>query len=167
MQLTRHTDYALRVLVFVGVRAGQPVTVRDISSYYGISHHHLVKVVQRLEAGGFVVARRGRGGGVALAREARLINIADVVRHTEPELGLVECQRNGAPRCRIEGACALDGILGAALARFFDELGGHTLADVLVPIAHLLTPESLVRGPARRGTRGKSGIRVSRARETS
>lgn len=163
MQLTRHTDYALRVLVFVGLHAETPVTVRDVATYFGISQHHLVKVVQRLESGGFVTARRGRGGGVALARDARLINLADVVRHTEPELGLVECQRSGAPRCRIQGPCTLEGILGSALARFLEELGAHTLADVLSPMAGLLAPESLVRA---RPPKGRTRA-LPRARETS
>lgn len=145
MQLTRHSDYALRVLVFLGLRAGRPVTVRDVSRYFGVSHHHLVKVVQRLADGGFVLSRRGRGGGVTLARDAHHINLADVVRHTEPELGLVECQRSGAPKCRIQGPCTLEGILASALTRFFDELDGYTLADVLVPMAKVLAPDSLVR----------------------
>lgn len=155
MQLTRHTDYSLRVLVFLGLRAGQPATVSDVARYFGISHHHLVKVVQRLADGGFVTSRRGRGGGVALARSAERINLADVVRHTESELGLVECHRKGAPRCRIQGPCTLEGILASALARFLEELGGHTLADVLVPMGKVLAPESLVRGRTRAPARAR------------
>jgi Rrf2 family nitric oxide-sensitive transcriptional repressor len=149
MQLTRHTDYALRTLVFLGLRQGGACTVRDIASYYRISHHHLVKVVRRLADAGFVSARRGRGGGVALVEDAHAINLADVIRCVEPELALVECQRANAPRCRIEGACPLQGILGGAVERFLGELARHSLADVLRPMAKVLTPESLVR-PARR-----------------
>lgn len=156
MHLTRHTDYALRVLVFVGLRPDQPTTIRDVAVYFRVSHHHLVKVVQRLAEAGFVTARRGRGGGIALARDARDINLADVVQRIEPTLGLVECQRVGAPRCRIHGPCTLDGILGDALGRFLDELARHSLADVLVPMAPLVSPSSLVRGLAARVTAGGS-----------
>jgi Rrf2 family nitric oxide-sensitive transcriptional repressor len=48
MQLTRFTDYALRVLLFVGKRDGQVCTMREIARFYRISLEHLRKVVADL-----------------------------------------------------------------------------------------------------------------------
>ena len=152
MQLTRHTDYGLRVLVFVALRADLPATIHDVAQYFGISQHHLVKVVQRLAAGGFVVARRGRGGGIALARDAHAINLADVVRHTEPDLGLVECQRARLAAVPNPGAVHARRRPRRSAGPIPRGAGRHSLADVLVPMAPLLAPESLVRGPRRRRT---------------
>lgn len=43
MQLTRFTDYALRVLLFVGRQRGRVCTMGEIAAYYRISLEHLRK----------------------------------------------------------------------------------------------------------------------------
>ena len=68
MQLTRHTDYALRILLYLGAYTRGPVSVNEIAGYFNISRHHLVKIVQQLTGHGFVVTTRGKHGGMQLAR---------------------------------------------------------------------------------------------------
>lgn len=131
MRLTLHTDYALRVLIYVALRGDGLSTVSEIAARYDISRNHVVKVVHGLGRAGFLKTVRGRNGGVALARPAAGIVIADVVRATEDGLGLVDCLHAGKASCRIDGACALKDVFGQALAAFFQVLGGYTLADVV------------------------------------
>jgi Rrf2 family transcriptional regulator, nitric oxide-sensitive transcriptional repressor len=132
MQLTNYTDYALRTLIALAVKAPQRLTVGDISAAYRISEHHLVKVVQRLAELGYVVTIRGKSGGVELAMDPQRIRIGEVVRQLEPELGLVECLRSSGEPCAIDGACRLKGILRDATRSFLSSLDDHTLADLIV-----------------------------------
>src|SRR5678816_152340 len=83
MQLTLHADYALRTLLYLGSHPGRPVPTQEISRSYGISRHHLVRVVQRLSDTGYVSVTPGRYGGAVLARDPSKIRIGDVVRSTE------------------------------------------------------------------------------------
>lgn len=129
MQITRHTDYGFRVLIYCALRPGAPATTHDIATRYGISNNHLVKVVQRLSRLGYLEAQRGKGGGIRLARPAAEINLGRVVADMEG-LALVECHETGNA-CRITPSCRLKGILGGALAAFIAELARHTLADVV------------------------------------
>jgi len=129
MQLTLFTDYSLRTLLYLAAHRERPVPVSQISTAYGISQHHLVKVVQGLIEQGLVQSARGRGGGLALAREPRDINLAEVVRATEPHLNLVECFDEVKNTCPIDAACGLKRVLSRAQDAFFSELGRHTLAD--------------------------------------
>ena len=46
MRLTLHTDFALRVLIQVGLNDGNLTTIKDIAQTFGISKAHLMKVVQ-------------------------------------------------------------------------------------------------------------------------
>lgn len=131
MQLSLHSDYALRALIYLGTRPGETISTREMSSAYGISKHHLVRVVQTLGSHGYVKLIPGRSGGVTLAMAPRDIRLGDVVRQTEPNLILVECFDRATNTCPIAPACALIGYLHEALRRFIGALNEKTLEDVL------------------------------------
>jgi Rrf2 family nitric oxide-sensitive transcriptional repressor len=132
MQLSLHADYALRVLIYLGTHPDRVVCTQEISDAYGISKHHLVRVVQTLAEHDYVQIRAGRSGGVTLAREPNLIPLGDVIRCAEPNLRLAECFDASTNTCPIVSACALKGILHEALTAFLAALNRHTLADILV-----------------------------------
>ena len=130
MQLSLHSDYALRVLM--ALAAGQrQLSVDEIARRYGISRHHLAKVAQRLQAEGLVETFRGRGGGMRLARPANEIGVGDVVRKFENFGGFVGCFAADSG-CAVNGLCALRPALNGALDAFLAHLDGYRLSD-LVP----------------------------------
>jgi Rrf2 family nitric oxide-sensitive transcriptional repressor len=131
MQLTRFTDYSLRVLIHLGTHPDTQATVAGIASGYGISRHHLTRVVHQLGLKGYIETVRGKGGGFRLARRPELIRIGDVVRDMEPGFELAECFRPGENACRLLPACALKPVLAEAGRAFLSSLDGYTLADLL------------------------------------
>ena len=133
MQISRHADYALRVLIFLGAHEGETVSTPKISKAYGISRHHLARVVQTLSEYGYVELIPGRGGGVKLVRSPAQIRLGDVVLHTEPNLRLVECFDPATNTCPIIHCCGLKGLLNGALREFISSLNEHTLADLMTP----------------------------------
>ncbi|MGF7156011.1 Rrf2 family transcriptional regulator [Novosphingobium gossypii] len=127
MQLTRYTDYAIRVLLHVGARDEHTrSSVTQIAQVYGISKDHLKKVVQNLSQAGLLEAVRGRGGGLQLGRPADEITIGEIVRQTESGFDLVDCSS-----CIVAPACTLPRILREALQAFMAVLDRYTLADIL------------------------------------
>lgn len=148
MRLTHFSDYALRVLVYLGVQDGEVVTIGRIAAVYGISANHLTKVVHHLARRGYVETARGKGGGMRLARAPESINLGAVVRDAE-EGKLVECFDRATSACRLEPACVLRGVLSDALEAFFAVLDRHTLADLLRPDRKLAKVLAFV-PPARR-----------------
>lgn len=142
MQLTRYSDFSLRVLIYLAVRPERLATIEEISQAYGISRAHLMKVVHQLGRAGFVATVRGRGGGLQLAREPAEITVGEIIRHTEGDLNLVECFDPATSHCRIEPFCGLRGVLEEALDAFLETLDRYTLADLVArrrkPLARLL-----------------------------
>jgi Rrf2 family nitric oxide-sensitive transcriptional repressor len=136
MKLTRFTDYSLRVLIYLGLKDNGRVTIREISDAYGISRNHLMKVVSLLTRMDYLDARRGPGGGIALARPPAEIVIADVVRDMEDDLNLVECFCEGGT-CVIKPMCVLKSALNKALTAYLDTLEQYTLSDLLKPKSEL------------------------------
>ncbi len=61
MRLTLHTDYALRVLIYVAVADGKLITINQIAKSFDISKQHLMKVVNDLSLKGYLDTVRGRG----------------------------------------------------------------------------------------------------------
>jgi Rrf2 family nitric oxide-sensitive transcriptional repressor len=127
MQLTRYTDYAVRVLLHVGSRDDDNLSsIGEIAEVYDISRNNLMKVVQDLGQAGFLTTVRGRGGGLKLGRPAEAVTIGEIVRHTETGFDLVDCST-----CIAAPACTLPRILKEATQAFLGVLDRYTLADIL------------------------------------
>lgn len=130
MRLTSFTDYGLRALMRMASAPERGFSTAELADEFGLSRHHLIKIVQRLSQAGVVSTRRGGGGGATLARPARDIRLGEVVRVLEQGQSLVECFAPGGGDCTITGRCRLKGRLRAAEAAFLAELDQSTLADV-------------------------------------
>ena len=128
MQLSLHSDYALRTLMALAT-ADRQLSVDDIARRYAISRNHLAKVAQRLQAEGYVQTFRGRGGGMRLARPAAEIVVGDVVRKFENFGSFVGCFV-GEAGCAVNGLCALKPALNGALDAFLAHLDGYRLSDL-------------------------------------
>ena len=130
MRLTLHTDYALRTLIYLAVHPGDRVRIQEISSAYGISHHHLTKVVQQLQHNGFSHTVRGKGGGISLAMSPADIRVGAGTRALEPADQLVEGFHQ-AGVCAIDGQCALTGALRRATEAFLTSLDEVSLQKLI------------------------------------
>jgi len=137
MHITQHTDYALRVLIFLAANEHRLATIQEIAGRFELSRSHLMKVVNQLIRNGFVEGLRGKGGGLRLARPASAIRIGDVVRRMEVDLALVECFGDGS-RCLLTSTCRLRGVLADALEAFLTTLDKVSLAEVLSQPQHQL-----------------------------
>ncbi len=133
MRLTVYTDYSLRVLIYIAVKANGAATIGEIAQAYGISRAHLMKVAHQLGVGGFIGTVRGRGGGLRLARPADEIVLGKVIRATEPDMALVPCFDPIRADCAILAPCVLKRALHEAQSRFFDVLDSYTIADLARP----------------------------------
>jgi Rrf2 family transcriptional regulator, nitric oxide-sensitive transcriptional repressor len=132
MKLNLQTDYALRVLIYVGTNAEGLSTIQEIADAYAISKAHLMKVVHRLGKAGYLDTVRGKNGGMRLKRAPATIRVGDVVRSIEEDMAVIGCL--GQPDyCRIQGPCVLRHALKDATDAFLAVLDGYTLADLLAP----------------------------------
>jgi Rrf2 family nitric oxide-sensitive transcriptional repressor len=130
VRLTDHTDYALRVLLYLGAHRERLATTGEVATSQGIPRHHLTKIVHQLGRAGFVDAVRGRSGGIRLARQPGDITLGDVVRRTEPDFATAACL-DGRGGCALAAACTLRAPLCRATADFLTALDRVTLASLL------------------------------------
>lgn len=130
MQLTTHTDYALRLLIYLMANGARNVSTREVAEAYGISLNHLTKVAKSLTRAGWIVAARGGGGGLMLAPHTPEAKIGEIVRYTETNSDIAECFNVPRNTCPITHACHLKPVLYRARKAFFEVLDSVTVRDV-------------------------------------
>ncbi|EAQ78353.1 RrF2 family transcriptional regulator [Blastopirellula marina] len=128
MKLTTQTDYALRTLMFLATRSDR-ANVANVAQLFGISVHHVAKVVNSLAKYGYVRSIRGVGGGIELARQPREIRLGEVVERFEGSTHLLDCI-DTEDICAIQSFCKLKGVLAEAERVQRAYLDSVTLADV-------------------------------------
>ncbi|HSC76634.1 MAG TPA: Rrf2 family transcriptional regulator [Pseudomonadales bacterium] len=129
MQLSRFTDYAVRVLIYAAMFPDRLVTLQEISDFYDISLAHLRKVVHKLGKLGYLKTYRGKHGGVRLQRQPGEINVGQVVGEFEGRKHMIDCV---GLKCVVLPACGLPGVLKRAQQLFYQELEKYSLADVII-----------------------------------
>ena len=128
MRLTTQTDFALRTLMYLTARSGR-ATIAQVAELFGISAHHVAKVVNLLARLGYVRSIRGIGGGIELARRPEEVRLGDFIEAMERNMHLLECVQTEQV-CAIQSFCKLKGVLAEAERVQIEYLNGVTLRDV-------------------------------------
>jgi Rrf2 family transcriptional regulator, nitric oxide-sensitive transcriptional repressor len=80
MKLQISTRLAIFAILELAAREGRQLSVADIGQKYGVSSHHLAKVMHVMGRAGLVRSVRGVGGGYQFAGNARRTTLLDVVQ---------------------------------------------------------------------------------------
>lgn len=128
MQLTRHTDFSLRVLIYLSLNKKEKlVTINEISEHFEILKNHLSKVVNHLAQKGYIETIRGKNGGIRLAKKPAEIKLGDVVQAMEMNLDMIDCSK---PLCPLINNCKLKLILNEAKQSFLIILNNYSIEDL-------------------------------------
>ena len=129
MQPLSHTfGYAVLALSCLARSCRGRVQAPEIASCSGVPLPYLRKVLQLLSTGGLVESRRGRDGGVELARPAREISLWDVALVVEPGVEEKHCLM-GLSSCSDENACPLHEFWKSERSRIEEQLRALSLEN--------------------------------------
>lgn len=137
MRLSNLADYAVVLMCAAARQCGSvPLQAPLLAEQTQIPAPTVQKLVSQLARAGLLVASRGSGGGVRLARPAAAINLADIIEAIEGPITLTSCAEVGREDCALHSNCkvqphwpAVNGAVRGALAN--------------VSIASLITPAAL------------------------
>jgi Rrf2 family iron-sulfur cluster assembly transcriptional regulator len=132
VEITRHTDYAIRMLVsLAGATEGRPVSARELARAQDVPYAFARGIVSDLVRAGFATGRRGTGGGVMLARPAAEITVLAVIESTEGDVSLGLCTHD-TDYCHRTDGCAMHRVWMEAEARLRSFLATRTIADLVM-----------------------------------
>ena len=126
---TQTVEYALRALVALAARPGEPQTNRQLAEVTKVPGPYLSKVLQLLTHEGLVEAHRGVRGGFSLSRPAKQITVLDAVNAVDPIQRIRVCPLG--LKAHGKHLCPLHKKMDAALEQIEQAFGSTTLADVL------------------------------------
>lgn len=118
MKLQKASSFALYAVLELAGNPTSQLSGTEIAGKYGISAHHLAKVLRDLGRAGIVEAARGVGGGYRLAANAKRLTLLDIIQIFEP-IGSQNAAEED-PELATDAGCALRMVL--------DELDDHALA---------------------------------------
>ena len=130
MRVSAKVDYAVRAAVELAASTGdRPVKGDQIATAQGIPTKFLENILAELRTAGLVASQRGADGGYWLARPAKEINIAEIIRAVEGPLAAVRGTR--PEDVAFDGtAKPLQDMWVAVRASLRSVLEGVTLADL-------------------------------------
>ncbi|MDO9465834.1 MAG: Rrf2 family transcriptional regulator [Thiobacillus sp.] len=137
MRLTKHTDYAFRVLIYLASMPEDRIsTVQEIAEKFDVSRSHIMKIVQKLAGAGLIHASRGQHGGIRLGQPKESIDLRRVIELMEATLAPVNCDD---PVCIIKKNCTLKNILFEGQRQFLEHVERYTLADLAEPTVSIVS----------------------------
>ncbi len=129
MRLQKNTSLALYSVLEFASDPGRHVSAAEIADKYGVSSHHLAKVLAELARSGIVESVRGAGGGYRFIGNARRLTLMDIIQMFE---------EFAPPAAEHRAATPVDAALGAVLSEI-DENAKATFSSItLATMLHLI-----------------------------
>ena len=142
MRLQVNTKLALYSVIEFAADPQRHIPAAEIAQKYGVSPHHLAKVLAELAHAGIVESVRGAGGGYRFAANARRLTLMDVIQLFE-DFAPPAAQHRGD-----SAALAVDQALDAVLAEV-DQIAKSTFSSItLATMLQLVARQKSVRTQA-------------------
>lgn len=117
MKLQKSTSLALYSVLEAASNPDRQIAAAEIAEKYGVSPHHLAKVLRELGRAGIVESARGVGGGYRFSGNAKRLTLMDVIEIFE-DISARSPEEEGEPVTDV----------GTALGRVLSEIDEIALA---------------------------------------
>jgi Rrf2 family protein len=99
MLLTKRNEYALQAMILLArQKKGKVLPASALARALRTTPAFMSKIAQQLIAAGLVAAKKGKGGGLFLARPAGRIQVREIFAAVDGELAVSACVKEG--RCK-------------------------------------------------------------------
>ena len=130
MKIGLEAEYALIAMAYIAQHSQDgPIRAGTISEAYGLSSVYLHKILGALAKAGILKSKRGLGGGYALARPAREINVLEIIESVPGPFGrITEIARQAG---KAPFAVNMEQVCNEAFAKARDRFRKATLSKMI------------------------------------
>ena len=129
MQITRATDYAVRVMLYLAsLPEGRKAQLSELAKAAEVRENFLSKILQRLVHQGLVSSHRGTGGGFCLKMPPEALTLLQVIEAMEGPTQLNVCLGDGS--CERQSWCGVHPVWRKAQAALTETLASVSIAQL-------------------------------------
>lgn len=134
MLLSKSCEYAIRAVVFVGLKskAGHRSGIPEIADGIGSPTAFTAKILQTLVRGGILSSAKGPAGGFYIA-DAATLYIIDVIRAIDGNDMFVSCVL-GLDKCSAAQPCPMHAQLQPLREQLLKEFSSKPLSDLVADL---------------------------------
>lgn len=111
MQLNITTDYAIRILVYLG-STNRLTTAKEISDNMSIPQNYVIKIMKKLKDADIIETYSGVNGGYKLKKNSDEINFLDIIEIMEKSIKIHRCLENNT-------CCSKNSIAGCTIHKYY------------------------------------------------
>jgi Rrf2 family protein len=134
--LNKKTKYALNALLVMARKYPEGhLSAAAIAAATKVPPKFLEAILAELGQRGFILSKKGRGGGHRLRRAPRDVNMAEIVRLFDGAIGLVPCVTHNyyvrCEECQDEATCGIRDVFLHLRQVTLESMRAATLADLM------------------------------------
>lgn len=134
--LSKKTKYGIKALTFIARHdKGVKLQVAAIAENENISHKFLESILLTLRKAGVLGAKKGKGGGYYLVKDAEDIKMTEIIRTLEGPIAMVPCVSlnfyEKCDDCPDEQKCSVHKLMIQVRDNTLHVLRNTTLADLV------------------------------------
>jgi Rrf2 family protein len=137
MDITRRTDYAIRLIAALLESDGKALSVREAADAQDVPYAFARSIQHDLALCGFIRSVRGARGGMLLIKDPDTLTLLDIVEAVQGPVSVAICTTSPG-WCRRDSACPFHDVFAGANDLLRDYLSSVTIKDLLAgELAHL------------------------------
>jgi len=134
--LSKKTKYGIKALTYIARQPiGALVQTSAIAENENISHKFLESILLTLRKVGMLGAKKGKGGGYYLVKDASEVKMTEVIRTLEGPIAMVPCVSlnfyEKCDDCPDEDACSVHRLMIQVRDNTLEVLRNTSLADLV------------------------------------
>lgn len=131
MKITRASDYAIRVILFLALQPKDKYFMRgELSEKCSIPDSFLGKLLQFLVKADMLYSERGKKGGFKLKKEPKDISLYDIIVSVEGDIQINECLTD-TYSCSESFHCSIHNALNTIRNNMINELKQYTVEKLI------------------------------------
>lgn len=144
MEISRRTDYAIRLIAALAKSNGKPLSVRTAAENEEVPYAFARSIQHDLLTAGLITSFRGAHGGMILKRSADDITLLEIVESVQGKVAVSICSRESG-WCLREDECPFHPVWQGCDDILRDYLSSVTVQQLLDGEKPTLSPETIAK----------------------
>ncbi|MDR3053169.1 MAG: Rrf2 family transcriptional regulator, partial [Coriobacteriales bacterium] len=137
MEISRRTDYSIRLIAALSLNEGRPLSVREAAEAQGVPYAFARSIQHDLVLSGFITSIRGARGGMLLAKDPEVLTLLELIEAVQGPVSVAICTAD-KDWCTRHRGCQFHNVWEGANRLLRDYLGSVSIRDLLNgQMAHL------------------------------